>query len=79
MLAYFKHVFPCVANIVTYHSFRNLKLFPPITMPWNLLTLCYQIRGHHIAKLDPLGISSADLDDKHPPELLYSHYSFGKN
>ncbi|GLH08553.1 Probable 2-oxoglutarate dehydrogenase E1 component DHKTD1 homolog, mitochondrial [Gryllus bimaculatus] len=36
----------------------------------------YQIRGHHIAKLDPLGISSADLDDKHPPELLYSHYSF---
>jgi hypothetical protein len=26
-----------------------------------------------------LGISSADLDDKHPPELLYSHYSFGKN
>ncbi|XP_066991087.1 2-oxoglutarate dehydrogenase complex component E1 isoform X4 [Anabrus simplex] len=38
----------------------------------------YQIRGHHIAKLDPLGISSADLDDKTPPELLYSHYSFGK-
>ncbi|XP_075233720.1 oxoglutarate dehydrogenase Nc73EF isoform X8 [Lycorma delicatula] len=36
----------------------------------------YQIRGHHIAKLDPLGISSADLDDRHPPELLYSHYSF---
>ncbi|XP_023288816.1 2-oxoglutarate dehydrogenase, mitochondrial isoform X3 [Orussus abietinus] len=36
----------------------------------------YQIRGHHIAKLDPLGISSADLDDKHPQELLYSHYSF---
>ncbi|XP_043254318.1 2-oxoglutarate dehydrogenase, mitochondrial isoform X1 [Colletes gigas] len=37
----------------------------------------YQIRGHHIAKLDPLGISSADLDDRHPQELLYSHYSFG--
>ncbi|XP_043254343.1 2-oxoglutarate dehydrogenase, mitochondrial isoform X3 [Colletes gigas] len=36
----------------------------------------YQIRGHHIAKLDPLGISSADLDDRHPQELLYSHYSF---
>ncbi|XP_049793383.1 2-oxoglutarate dehydrogenase complex component E1-like [Schistocerca nitens] len=36
----------------------------------------YQIRGHHIAKLDPLEISSADLDDKTPPELLYSHYSF---
>ncbi|XP_014295482.1 2-oxoglutarate dehydrogenase complex component E1 isoform X4 [Microplitis demolitor] len=39
----------------------------------------YQIRGHHIAKLDPLGINSADLDDKHPQELLYSYYSFGKN
>ncbi|XP_011873000.1 PREDICTED: 2-oxoglutarate dehydrogenase, mitochondrial isoform X1 [Vollenhovia emeryi] len=38
----------------------------------------YQIRGHHIAKLDPLGINSADLDDRHPQELLYTHYSFGK-
>ncbi|XP_034950536.1 2-oxoglutarate dehydrogenase, mitochondrial isoform X4 [Chelonus insularis] len=38
----------------------------------------YQIRGHHIAKLDPLGINSADLDDKHPQELLYNYYSFGK-
>ncbi|XP_032671008.1 2-oxoglutarate dehydrogenase, mitochondrial isoform X7 [Odontomachus brunneus] len=38
----------------------------------------YQIRGHHIAKLDPLGINSADLDDRHPQELLYNHYSFGK-
>ncbi|XP_050464689.1 2-oxoglutarate dehydrogenase complex component E1 isoform X5 [Cataglyphis hispanica] len=34
------------------------------------------IRGHHIAKLDPLGINSADLDDRHPQELLYTHYSF---
>ncbi|XP_063975175.1 2-oxoglutarate dehydrogenase complex component E1 isoform X1 [Diachasmimorpha longicaudata] len=39
----------------------------------------YQIRGHHIAKLDPLGINSADLDDRHPQELLYNHYSFGKS
>ncbi|CAA9993310.1 unnamed protein product [Nesidiocoris tenuis] len=36
----------------------------------------YQIRGHHIAQLDPLGINSADLDDKPPPELLYNHYAF---
>ncbi|XP_046392851.1 2-oxoglutarate dehydrogenase, mitochondrial isoform X3 [Ischnura elegans] len=36
----------------------------------------YQIRGHHIAELDPLGISSADLDEKHPPELLYTTYKF---
>ncbi|KAK7579718.1 hypothetical protein V9T40_000347 [Parthenolecanium corni] len=39
----------------------------------------YQIRGHHIAKLDPLGISSADLDDRHPPELLYDNFSFASN
>ncbi|XP_053689506.1 2-oxoglutarate dehydrogenase complex component E1-like isoform X4 [Sabethes cyaneus] len=36
----------------------------------------YQIRGHNIAKLDPLGISNADLDDKIPTELLYSSYRF---
>ncbi|XP_068082629.1 2-oxoglutarate dehydrogenase complex component E1 [Anabrus simplex] len=36
----------------------------------------YQVRGHHVAKLDPLGISDADLNDKPPPELLYSQYSF---
>ena len=42
------------------------------------LALHWQIRGHHIAKLDPLGINSADLDDRHPQELLYNHYSFGK-
>ncbi|XP_031346025.1 2-oxoglutarate dehydrogenase, mitochondrial isoform X3 [Photinus pyralis] len=36
----------------------------------------YQIRGHHIAKLDPLGINSADLDDRHPTELLLaSHFA----
>lgn len=42
------------------------------------VALNWQIRGHHIAKLDPLGINSADLDDRHPQELLYNHYSFGK-
>ncbi|XP_072376948.1 2-oxoglutarate dehydrogenase complex component E1 isoform X3 [Diabrotica undecimpunctata] len=36
----------------------------------------YQIRGHHIAKLDPLGINSADLDDQTPQELVYKNYNF---
>lgn len=36
----------------------------------------YQIRGHNISKLDPLGISNADLDDRIPTELLYSSYRF---
>ncbi|XP_062541628.1 2-oxoglutarate dehydrogenase complex component E1-like isoform X2 [Armigeres subalbatus] len=38
----------------------------------------YQIRGHNISKLDPLGISNVDLDDKIPTELLYSSYRFDK-
>lgn len=36
----------------------------------------YQIRGHNIADLDPLGINSADLDDSTPMELIYKSYSF---
>ncbi|XP_062709578.1 2-oxoglutarate dehydrogenase complex component E1 isoform X2 [Aedes albopictus] len=38
----------------------------------------YQIRGHNISKLDPLGISNVDLDDRIPTELLYSSYRFDK-
>ena len=30
----------------------------------------YQIRGHNKAKLDPLGISDADLESSVPPELM---------
>lgn len=35
----------------------------------------YQVRGHNIADLDPLGIASADLDSTIPPELILSSYS----
>ncbi|XP_066260731.1 2-oxoglutarate dehydrogenase complex component E1 isoform X1 [Euwallacea similis] len=38
----------------------------------------YQIRGHHIANLDPLGINSADLDDQTPQELIYKNYNFDR-
>jgi len=34
----------------------------------------YQVRGHNIADLDPLGIGSADLDTSIPPELEPSTY-----
>lgn len=34
----------------------------------------YQIRGHNVAKLDPLGIASADLDSETPPELILTNY-----
>ena len=36
----------------------------------------YQVRGHHVADLDPLGILDADLDDVKPPELELSMYGF---
>lgn len=37
----------------------------------------YQVRGHRVAELDPLGILDADLaDGVHPPELELSRYGF---
>ena len=38
-----------------------------------LLVRAYQVRGHHLAKLDPLGIRKPDTS---PPELEHSHYGF---
>ncbi|KAI8428550.1 hypothetical protein MSG28_007312 [Choristoneura fumiferana] len=37
----------------------------------------YQIRGHHIARLDPLDISNADLLGKNPREVIHNSYRFG--
>jgi 2-oxoglutarate dehydrogenase E1 component len=41
-----------------------------------LLARAYQVRGHHLAKLDPLGIHDADLDPSTPPELDIEFYGF---
>ncbi|KIM35868.1 hypothetical protein M413DRAFT_449496 [Hebeloma cylindrosporum] len=41
-----------------------------------LLVRAYQVRGHHLAELDPLGILDADLADVKPPELELSRYGF---
>ncbi|KAI0300421.1 2-oxoglutarate dehydrogenase complex E1 component mitochondrial precursor [Russula brevipes] len=43
-----------------------------------LLVRAYQVRGHHVAELDPLGILDADLQDVHHPELELSHYGFNE-
>lgn len=40
------------------------------------LIRAYQVRGHNIAKLDPLGIKDADLDPSIPPELEFTRYGF---
>eukprot|EP01135_Chromosphaera_perkinsii_P007575 Nk52_evm31s914 gene=Nk52_evmTU31s914 len=36
----------------------------------------YQVRGHNVAKLDPLGILEADLDGSIPAEIQYQSYGF---
>ncbi|RDB24355.1 2-oxoglutarate dehydrogenase, mitochondrial [Hypsizygus marmoreus] len=41
-----------------------------------LLVRAYQVRGHHVAELDPLGILEADLADVTPPELELPRYGF---
>ncbi len=41
-----------------------------------LLVRAYEVRGHHIANLDPLGLLDADLDSHIPVELELSHYGF---
>ncbi|KIO25714.1 hypothetical protein M407DRAFT_243997 [Tulasnella calospora MUT 4182] len=41
-----------------------------------LLVRAYQVRGHHVANLDPLGLLDADLDGRTPAELELSHYGF---
>ncbi|KAG5443699.1 2-oxoglutarate dehydrogenase, mitochondrial [Clonorchis sinensis] len=38
----------------------------------------YQSLGHRSARLDPLGILSADLDDTVPPELSLGFYNLGE-
>ncbi|KAL5482597.1 KGD1_3 [Sanghuangporus weigelae] len=53
---------------------RGAKLDDHLKM--QLLVRAYQVRGHHIADLDPLGILDADLADVRPPELELSHYGF---
>ncbi|KAF9953219.1 2-oxoglutarate dehydrogenase E1 component, partial [Mortierella alpina] len=43
-----------------------------------LLVRAYQARGHHIARLDPLGINKADLAAVSPRELELTHYGFSE-
>ena len=43
-----------------------------------MLVRAYQVRGHHVAELDPLGIMDPDLSSSHPPELELSHYGFSE-
>ncbi|KAJ1558822.1 2-oxoglutarate dehydrogenase E1 component, partial [Nowakowskiella sp. JEL0078] len=43
-------------------------------MKVQLLVRAYQVRGHHLARIDPLEISNSDMSNA--PELDYTHYGF---
>jgi 2-oxoglutarate dehydrogenase E1 component len=45
-------------------------------MKIQLLVRAYQVRGHHIANLDPLGIQHVDLQSSTPKELELGYYGF---
>lgn len=45
-------------------------------MKIQLLVRAYQVRGHHLANLDPLQIQHASIENLHPPELTYQYYGF---
>nr|KAF6319927.1 oxoglutarate dehydrogenase [Myotis myotis] len=42
------------------------------------LIRAYQIRGHHVAQLDPLGILDADLDSSVPADIVSSTDKLGE-
>ncbi|KAJ3123161.1 Squalene epoxidase, partial [Nowakowskiella sp. JEL0407] len=45
-------------------------------MKVQLMVRAYQVRGHHLARIDPLEIINADIQNA--PELDYKHYGFGE-
>ncbi|XP_006814040.2 LOW QUALITY PROTEIN: 2-oxoglutarate dehydrogenase complex component E1-like [Saccoglossus kowalevskii] len=66
---------------------RQVQAMPSITVDRQLIEdhlvvqniiRSYQIRGHNIAQLDPLGISSVNLDVNIPTELTLQHYRLEK-
>ncbi|GAA6014410.1 hypothetical protein JCM10207_005451 [Rhodosporidiobolus poonsookiae] len=47
-------------------------------MKVQLLVRAYQVRGHNIAQLDPLGMNAPDLDGSIPSELTLEHYGWSE-
>lgn len=43
-----------------------------------LLVRAFQVRGHHISNLDPLGMNHADLSTEEPPELTIENYGWSE-
>lgn len=53
----------------------SVLLCPSPALTFSLL----QIRGHHVAQLDPLGILDADLDSFVPSDLITSIDKLGES
>ncbi|KAH9891557.1 thiamine diphosphate-binding protein [Cubamyces lactineus] len=49
---------------------------PALTPRSTHILRAYQVRGHHLADLDPLGILDPDLNAINPPELELARYGF---
>lgn len=58
------------------NPFNNLLLH--VLYQVQLLVRAFQVRGHHIANLDPLGINQPDLDSTMPPELTIENYGWSE-
>lgn len=65
---------PCRASLLPQPPFASCSSTVTISPKGSVLTasLFLQIRGHHVAQLDPLGILEADLDSFVPSDLITS-------
>ena len=45
---------------------------------WSVNKFLLQIRGHHVAQLDPLGILQADLSETVPADLSLEYWGLGE-
>lgn len=66
-----KHLFKAHTGLTGVQKLPILP-HPSLSYPSMLLILALQIRSHHVAQLDPLGILEADLDSFVPSDLITS-------
>lgn len=61
-------VIPNAASVPSTEIIDHMKI--------QLLVRAYQVRGHHLASLDPLGFQHADIQNANPRELSHTYYGF---
>lgn len=68
----------CLNAVLTGVQKPPMLPWPSSSHPSMLFALTLQIRGHHVAQLDPLGIPEADLDSFVPSDLITSIDKLGR-